>query len=222
MAKWALEAAAKPRVKPLLRGYSHEAAAHGAIAAAVALVLQSHEGNARLAAVTYAASLVTLFVVSAVYHRPQWNPRIRAALGRADQAAIFILIAGTNTPIALLVGGSIGRTVLVVVWVGAALGIGVSLVWPRAPKWVMALLCVLLGWIVTLAAPALYTALGPRGFALLVAGGALYTVGAAIYAARRPDPLPSVFGYHEIFHLLVITAAVCHFFVVQQAVAAIR
>jgi hemolysin III len=103
---------------------------------------------------------------------------------------------------------------------GAALGVGVVLVWPQAPKWLMALLCVLLGWVVTLAAPAMYAALGARGFGLLVAGGALYTVGAAIYAARRPDPLPRVFGYHEIFHLLVVGAAACHFLVVKQAVEA--
>jgi hemolysin III len=218
----AAAAPAVPRQKPLLRGYSHEAAAHGAVAAAVALVAGARSGSAQLAALTYAASLVLLFSASAIYHRPQWSPRVRTALGQLDQSAIFMLIAGTNTPIALLVGGPAGRKLLAAVWIGAALGIAVSLLWPRAPKWLMALLCVLLGWVITLAAPSLYAALGPRSFALLFAGGAMYTIGAVIYAARRPDPLPRIFGYHEIFHLLVVSAAACHFLVVRQAVDALQ
>ncbi|HET7754462.1 MAG TPA: hemolysin III family protein [Anaeromyxobacteraceae bacterium] len=215
------QASRAPRTKPLLRGYSHEAAAHGAIAAATALVLNARNGSARAAAVTYGVTLVMLFVASAVLHRPHWTPRVRSVLGRLDHAAIFFLIAGTYTPIALLLG-ALGAKLLVAVWAGAAAGIAVALLWPAAPKWLMALLCVLLGWIVTLVAPAVHAALGSRGFALLVVGGAIYTAGAAVYAFRRPDPLPRVFGYHEIFHLLVITAAACHFLVVKQALAAIR
>ena len=211
----------RPRKKPLLRGYSHEVASYAAIAAAGALVAGARSGSARLAAGTYAITLVLLFAASAFYHRPHWSPRARSILGRVDQSAIFLLIAGTNTPIALAVGGAVGHAVLAAVWAGAVCGVALSIAWPSAPKWVMALVCVGIGWIGAVAAPALYARLGARALLLMIGGGLLYTIGAAIYAARRPDPAPRIFGYHEIFHLLVVAAAACHFVVVQQAVDAL-
>lgn len=208
------------RVKPLLRGVSHQVAAFAAAPAALALVASARSHTAAVGAAVYAASVVLLFAVSASYHRPLWSPAAYAIMGRLDHSAIFVLIAGTYTPLCLLLGGTIGRALLAVVWTGAALGILFSVAWPRAPKPLLAALCVLLGWIVVPLLPALRAAIGAHGLALLVAGGLLYTVGAAIYALRRPDPFPSVFGFHEIFHVLVVAAAVCHFVVVAGAVRA--
>jgi hemolysin III len=213
-------AIAAPRTKPLLRGVSHEIAAFAVAPAALALVASAHGAAAVAGAAVYGASVFTLFLVSAVYHRPFWTPRAKDFMGRLDHSAIFVLIAGTYTPMCLLLGPS-GTAMLVGVWVGAALGIAMSLFWPKAPKPLVALVAVLLGWQVLPLMGTLETVLGPQSLALLLAGGILYTVGALVYASRRPDPYPRVFGFHEIFHLFVVAAAVCHFLVVRQAVAAL-
>lgn len=210
-------ALAAPRTKPLLRGVSHEIAAFAVAPAAIFLVASAKGVAATTGAAVYGASVFALFLISATYHRPFWTPRAKDFMGRLDHSAIFVLIAGTYTPMCLLLGPS-GTAMLVGVWVGAALGIAMSLFWPRAPKPLVALVAVLLGWHVLPMMPTLEEALGPQGLALLLAGGILYTVGALVYASRRPDPFPKVFGFHEIFHLFVIAAAVCHFFVVRQAV----
>jgi hemolysin III len=213
-------AIAAPRTKPLLRGVSHEIAAFAVAPAALALVASAHGAAAVAGAAVYGASVFTLFLVSAVYHRPFWTPRAKDFMGRLDHSAIFVLIAGTYTPMCLLLGPS-GTAMLVGVWVGAALGIAMSLFWPKAPKPLVALVAVLLGWQVLPLMGTLETVLGPQSLALLLAGGILYTVGALVYASRRPDPYPRVFGFHEIFHLFVVAAAVCHFLVVRQAVGAL-
>jgi len=207
--------------KPLLRGVSHEIAAWLALAAGVTLALVAPGGRARTSAVVYAASLFSLFAVSALYHRPNWAPRARLWMRRLDHSAIFLLIAGTYTPFCLLLGGATGRTMLAVAWAGAAAGVLQSILWVRAPKPLVAALYVLLGWVVVPVVPALRAALGTGALALLATGGLLYTLGAVVYASRRPDPLPRVFGYHEVFHGLVIAAAACHFAVVAGAVRAI-
>jgi hemolysin III len=209
------------RKKPLLRGVSHQIAAFAAAPASLALIVSARSSSAQAGAATYGTSLFTLFVVSALFHRPTWSPRARRLVGRLDGSAIFLLIAGTATPVCLLLGGAAGRALLTVVWAGALLGIALTVAWPGAPKALMAALYVLLGWAVMPAAAALRAALGSRSLSLLVAGGLAYTVGAAVYAARRPDPFPRVFGYHEVFHLLVIVGAVCHFVVVAGAVRAL-
>jgi hemolysin III len=169
----------------------------------------------------YGSSLIALFVASAVFHRPTWSPRARLLVGRFDNAAIFLLIAGTYTPVCLLLGAGVGHALLAMVWAGAALGIVLTIAWPHAPKPLMAGIYVLLGWAIVPAMSGMRAAMGPLPLRLLLAGGVAYTVGAVVYALRRPDPFPRVFGYHEIFHLLVITGAVCHFVVVHGAVRAL-
>ncbi len=207
------------RVKPRLRGVSHEIAAYLSIPVIAALVDIARGPTARVGAVTYGVTLFLVFAVSAIYHRPHWRPRPRNILGRIDQAAIFLLIAGTYTPFCLLLGPPRGRLLLGAVWAATAAGVVLALVWDNAPKRFMASVYVLLGWFVLPVLPAIRTALHAGPFLLLLTGGVLYTVGAAVYAFRRPDPFPAVFGYHEIFHLLVIGAAGCH---VAVAVVAIR
>jgi hemolysin III len=212
------EVLTQPRPKPLLRGVSHELAAGVALFAWLALALFAASTRALVAANVYGVSLVSLFVVSAVYHRPTWTPRSRLFMRRLDHAAIFLLIAGTYTPMCLLLAPGTGRVILAVVWSGAALGIVQSVFWVHAPKPLVAAAYVVLGWVVVPVLPTLSGTLGAGAVALLAAGGGLYTLGAVIYATRRPDPFPRVFGYHEIFHALVIAAAACHFTVVAGAI----
>lgn len=213
--------ASSPRQKPLLRGVSHQIAAGVALAGLVALVLVAPGPRARVGALVYGSSLVGLFSVSALYHRPTWGPRARLWMRRLDHSAIFLLIAGTFTPICLLVGDRRAHTMLVVVWVGAGLGILRALLWPRAPRALATGLYLMLGWAAVPLVPAMYRAIGPVSLGLLAAGGLLYSVGAVIYATRRPDPFPRVFGYHEIFHALVVAAAGLHFAVAAGAVRAL-
>jgi hemolysin III len=203
--------------KPLLRGVSHEIAAALALVAWFALALTAPTERARAAANVYGPSLFALFLVSAIYHRPTWTPRARRVMRRLDHAAIFVLVAGTYTPMCLLLPPSSGLPLLAVVWGGAALGVLQSIFWVNAPKPIVAAAYVLLGWVVVPVLPALRAAVGGTPVALLAGGGALYTIGAVVYATRRPDPFPRVFGYHEVFHALVIAAAACHLAVVAAA-----
>ncbi len=207
-----------PRTKPLLRGVSHQIAAYLAAPAGAALVVSANGASARAAALTYSLSLFGLFAVSASYHRPTWSDRARRILWRLDHSAIFALIAGTYTPFCLLLEPGTRGPTLAVVWAGAGIGTALSVLWVRAPKRLMAALYVLFGWIAVPVLPALGARLGAGALALLFGGGLLYTAGAVIYAYRRPDPYPAVFGFHEIFHLLVVAAALCHFVVVGAAI----
>jgi hemolysin III len=199
-------------LKPRLRGVSHQYAALVAAPAGLALVAASPTPAARLPLAVYAVALVGLFAMSALYHRVTWSPTARQRLRRLDHGMIFVLIAGTATPFAVLVlPPPVGTAVLAVAWTAALGGMGLRVVWGAAPKWVTALVCVALGWAALATLPALWSALGPWAVLLLVGGGAVYTLGAAVYALRRPDPAPAVFGYHEVFHALVILAAALHF-----------
>lgn len=209
------------QTKPLLRGVLHEVAAFVAAVAGAILVSRASGARARAGALVYGISLVTLFAVSAAYHRRTWSDKVRAVWRRLDHSAIFLLIAGTYTPFSFLLGSRVGWIFLGIVWAGALLGIVMSVAWVRAPKALVAAVCVLLGWAALPLLPALKAALGTGAVVLLAAGGVVYSLGAAVYALRRPDPFPSVFGYHEIFHALVIAAAVCHFAAVAQAVSAL-
>jgi hemolysin III len=183
------------------------------------LVWGAASRTAELGAFVYGASLVVLFTVSAIYHRVFWTDRkLRAAVGRVDHSAIFVLIAGTYTPFCLLLGGARGLWLLATAWTSALLGMVIVVFFPGTPKKVRSALYVLLGWLIVPFLPGLHAALGARPFVLLIAGGACYTVGAVVYATRRPDPLPTVFGFHEIFHLLVVAAAGLQFAAVADAV----
>jgi hemolysin III len=210
-----------PSEKPLLRGVSHEIATGLALAAWIVLALLAPSARGRLAANVYGASLFCLFAVSALYHRPSWPPRARLVMRRLDHSAIFLLIAGTYTPFCLLLPPSSGEPLLAVVWGGAVAGVLQSVLWVRAPKALVAALYVLLGWVVVPVLPALRATLGSGAIALLAGGGTAYTVGAVVYATRRPDPFPRVFGYHEVFHALVIAAAACHLAVAAAAIRAL-
>jgi hemolysin III len=203
----------KAQVKPRLRGVFHQWAFFVAVAAGVTLVIAAPAGRATFAAAVYATSVAAMFGASALYHRIDWRSlAARRWMRRLDHSMIYLLIAGTYTPFALLVlEGGLARAVLVAVWGGAAVGIGLKLLWPDTPKWLTAAVYVALGWVAVIAFPELATELGVTGMALIAGGGVLYTVGAVVYALRRPDPAPAVFGYHEIFHMLVIAAAALQF-----------
>lgn len=202
-------AARAARVKPRLRGVLHQWAFFGSLVLGLILVLAANGGRETLAASIYAGSVAALLGTSAVYHRVNWSrAAARRWMRRADHAMIFVLIAGTYTPFGLLVlEGTLATAILVAVWSGAVAGIVLQLVWVEAPKWVSALVYVVLGWVAVLAFPGLLDGIGVLGTLLVAAGGLLYTVGAVVYARGRPDPLPAVFGYHEVFHALVIVAA---------------
>jgi hemolysin III len=217
------EAAPKPLLpsaprlaKPRLRGVSHQWAFFVSCVIGAALVVAAPAGQPRLAAAIYALSVTLLFGVSALYHRITWaSAAARRWMRRLDHSAIFVLIAGTYTPFALLVlDGPIATVILVVVWAGALGGILLNLVWIDAPKLLAAIVYVALGWVAVAAFPDLLDELGVSGTALVVAGGVFYTAGALVYASRRPDPAPTVFGYHEVFHALVVVAAALQYAVV--------
>ena len=197
----------RPRTKPRLRGVSHQIAFVVAIGLGVALISDAHGARPRVAAAVFAGSVAAMFGASALYHRVDWSPPRRRWMRRLDHAMIYALIAGTYTPFGLLVlHGTWRIVVLAIVWSGAAVAVTLKLFWVDAPKWLAAVVGISLGWVGVLVAPQLADAVGASGLALLLAGGVAYTAGAVIYALRRPDPIPAVFGYHELFHALVIAA----------------
>jgi hemolysin III len=203
-------------IKPRLRGVIHEYAFFVALAAGAVLLVTAPSGKARVAAAIYVLGLAGLLGTSALYHRVTWRrPNVRRWMRRLDHSMIFLLIAGTYTPFALIVlSQPLGTVVLVLIWTGAAGGIVLSLLWPDAPRPVSAGIYIGLGWVAIIAMPQMLERLGVLGISLILAGGVLYSAGAVIYARKRPDPVPTVFGYHEIFHVLVVAAAALHFAVI--------
>ena len=198
--------------RPRLRGKLHAWAFPGAVALAVALIWSAPDGVPTLAAAVFGACVAIMLGTSALYHRVLWPHRARRMMRRADHAAIYLLIAGTYTPYGLLVlEGGWRWTVLAIAWCGAAAAIVQKFVWVDAPTWIAAAIGIGLGWIGVIAFPEIVRDTGITGSMLLIAGGCLYTVGAVIYALKRPDPVPRVFGYHELFHALVVGAALCQY-----------
>jgi hemolysin III len=198
-------------VRPRFRGVLHQAgfvAACGVGSVVVAFV----DGRRLVAAAVFVASAATMLGASALYHRVTWGPRARLLMRRVDHAGIYLLIAGTYTPVGLLgLHGSLQRVVLAVVWGGGAAAILTKVCWVGSPKWLSAVLAVALGWVGIAAMPQLERTAGPAAVALLAAGGVVYTAGALVYARRKPDPVPAVFGYHEVFHALTLVALTCQY-----------
>jgi hemolysin III len=199
-------------LRPLLRGVTHAYAFWAALVAAVVLAVLVPGGTPRLSAIVYGAGLCALFAASATYHRWRWNPRWRPLLRRIDHSTIFVFIAASYTPVALLVmHGTLRWLILAAVWAGALIGVVLSVAWITAPRVLSAALYMTLGWVAIAAMPQLVQRLDVAPLILLTAGGLLYSAGAVVYATQRPDPWPRIFGFHEIFHALVIAAAVVHF-----------
>jgi hemolysin III len=216
-------APAEVRGKPRLRGVFHQYAFFVSLASGTLLVLLAATARAGIAVAVYAVSVSALFGVSALYHRVTWTVPARRRMRRLDHAMIFLLIAGTYTPVGLLVlQGTLAAVVLAVVWAGAAAGIALELAWTGAPKWLGGAVYLALGWVAVAAMPQLFARLGVVGGLLIVAGGLVYSAGAAVYALRRPDPVPAVFGYHEVFHLLVIAGVAAHFLAISLYALPIR
>src|SRR5690349_17517501 len=198
-------------MKPKLRGVFHEIGFYLAAATGVTLIVTADPGRARVAAAIFAGCVAACFGASAVYHRPTWRPRARAWLARVDHAGVYLLIAGSYAPFGLIVmsrGWAI--PVLSIVWSGALVAILLKLFWLRTPKWLSAVIGLTLGWVGAVAFSQLLP-LPVTAIALVIATGLLYTAGAVIYARRRPNPYPRVFGYHELFHVLTVAAAACEY-----------
>jgi hemolysin III len=214
--------AAAERGKPKLRGVFHELAFYSALGLGFALVLTADDGRPRIAATVFAACVAGCFGASALYHRPTWSPGVRARLARLDHAGVYLLISGTYTPFGLLVMSTDWAVpVLSIVWSGALIAILLKLFWFGTPKWLSASIALALGWVGAAAFSQLLKLELP-GLLLVVAGGLLYSGGAIVYVWRRPDPLPEVLGYHELFHALTVAAAGClyaaiAFFVLPRA-----
>ena len=203
-------------LKPRLRGVSHQWAFFVSLVLGAVLVLSAPSERAAWAAGVYATCVALLFGTSALYHRITWRSvSARMWMRRLDHSAIFLLIAGSYTPFALLViDGTLADVILAVVWIGAIGGVILNLLWVSAPRWLTALIYVLLGWVAVAAVPDLVSELGLTATFMVGLGGVLYTVGAVVYALKRPDPVPTVFGYHEVFHALVIVAAAVQYAVI--------
>jgi hemolysin III len=210
--------AALPDARPLLRGVIHALAFFLAIPAVYFLLQHSPSPLAARCLALYGASLLVLLATSAVYHRVLWSPAARARMRMIDHSAIFVLIAGTYTPICLLaIGGRLGTALCATIWAGATLGIAQTLFWPQAPRVLHVGIYVLLGWAGVFGLASEVRHLGLTGTLFHVVGGILYTLGALAYARKRPNPWPRVFGYHEIYHLLVVVACAALFEVVRRS-----
>jgi hemolysin III len=198
--------------RPKLRGVLHQYAFFVSLALGAVLVFGAETRRERIAAAVFAVSVSAMLGISALYHRVVWPPAPRRWIRRLDHAAIFLLIAGTYTPFGLLaLDGAWRAAVLSIVWGGALAAIVVKVAWIDAPRWVAAAIAVGLGWVGVFAMPKIYEETGMAALILLALGGLFYTTGAVVYARRRPDPLPTTFGYHEIFHSLVVAAAGCQY-----------
>jgi hemolysin III len=199
-------------VRPLLRGRLHLGAFVASVPAVLVLVGAAESGRAMAAAAVYGVTLVAVFLVSSAYHRLARSPRAQVVLRRADHATIYLLIAGSYTPIAVVaIGGPIGWALVATAWTVAALGVLLKVVWFHRSGVAGAALYVGMGWMIVVAAPTLVRHVSTVELVLLLAGGVLYTVGALVLARRWPDPRPRVFGYHEVWHSFVIIAAACQY-----------
>jgi len=204
--------AAASDARPRFRGVSHRVAFFLALPLAVALSFEVDTDAGRAAAVAFGTSAAVMFGASALYHGVPWPDHRRRWLRRLDHAGIYLLIAGSYTPVGLLVlQGPWRFVVLGIVWIGAAAAIALKFLWVDAPTWLSAAIGIVLGWVAVAVFPQIFDRVGIAGSVLVLTGGIAYTAGAVVYALRRPDPFPTVFGYHEVFHALVIVAVACQY-----------
>ncbi len=208
-----------PLPKPAWRGWLHAGMTPVVLLAGILLVILAPAGPGRLGAAVWLAGSLVLFGTSAVYHRGRWTPAVHSWLQRADHSNIFLFIAATYTPFALaLLEGAQRVLLLSLVWGIAAAGVALTLLWPGRPRWLDVALYVPMGWVALGWLGAFWAAGGPAVVILLLLGGVIYTFGAGVYALKRPNPSPRLFGYHEIFHACTIAAAACHFAAIAVAV----
>ena len=206
-------------VRPRLRGTVHGGMALLAPALLVGMLLIADGARASVGAAIFGAALIALYTTSASYHLAPWPNRARAVMMRIDHAMVFALIAGTYTPFCLVVlSNAWGITMLSVVWTLAAAGMLMKIAWPHTPRWLSVAMYVGLGWVGVVAAVDVITRMDALPLVMLMAGGALYSLGAVVYAARRPDPWPHMFGYHEVFHVLVVLGTALHLAVIAAYV----
>ena len=198
-------------IKPRLRGWLHLGMAPLAFALGLTLVVLGDTLDKRVAAALFTATAVLLFSTSAVYHRGSWSPAWAGFLKRFDHSNIFLIIAGSYTPFALLLPERDRWTLLGVVWTGALLGVAFRVLWVHAPRWLYVPIYVALGWVAVFYLGGLWEAGGPLVVALIVLGGLLYSAGALVYGIKRPNPSPRWFGFHEVFHLLTVLAFLAHY-----------
>lgn len=197
-------------VKPRWRGWIHAGTFPVSIAAGIVLISLAHGSLAKWASAVFMLTSMLLFGISALYHRINWKPETKQLFRRLDHANIFLLIAGTYTPVALLaLPADQGTLLLALVWAGALLGIGFRVFWIGSPRWLYVPLYVILGWAAVMYLGDIYQA-SPAAMVLVIVGGLLYTAGSVVYGMKRPNPLPGAFGFHEIFHALTVLAFLCH------------
>ena len=205
-------------LRPRMRGWLHAYAFVVSLVTGTVMTAVAPGGERRLGAGIYALTVAMLFGTSALYHRITWQPGPRAIMKRLDHAMIFVFIAGTYTPFALTVLSPTSRVVvLIVIWSGAAIGIGTRMAWLHAPRPLIIPLYIALGWVAVFVLPQILHNGGVAALVLLLVGGLFYSLGAVVYAVRRPDPVPTVFGYHEVFHLCTLLAAICHYIAIYFA-----
>jgi hemolysin III len=205
-------------VKPKLRGWLHAGMVPLTVAAGIVLIALAPSTPARIAAAVFSVTAWLLFGTSAVYHRGNWSPRVAAVLKRLDHSNIFLIIAGSYTPFALLLPGDQARTMLTIVWTGAIAGVLFRVLWVHAPRWLYTPIYVALGWVAVFYLGPLLQHGGPTIVALIATGGLLYTVGALVYGVKRPNPSPRWFGFHEIFHSLTVAAFAVHYVAASMSV----
>jgi hemolysin III len=205
-------------VKPRMRGWLHAGMVPLALAAGIVLIVLAPTTPARIAAAVYSVSAWLLFGTSAVYHRGKWSPRVTGVLKRLDHSNIFLIIAGTYTPFALLLPHEKSRTMLLIVWSGAAAGVLFRVLWVGAPRWLYTPVYVALGWVAVFYLGPLLKNGGVAIVTLIAVGGLLYTAGAVVYGTKRPNPSPRWFGFHEIFHTLTVAAFAVHYVAASMSV----